>query len=94
MYKKYVNHSEIEELQKTLHSISPNLRLSRFSLAPGEEKPRATAAGLYIMEKGNKHIIEKLLSMGFRKMHRERTRNGYADMYDGYSFVLILEKPL
>lgn len=92
MYKEYVNSSQIEELQKTLHSISPDLRLSRFALAPGEK--RAVAAGLYIMEKGNKHIIEKLLSMGFRKIHRERTRNGYADMYDGYSFVLIFEKPL
>ena len=93
MWEDYANCKEINELQNTLYSISPNLRLGGFTLSMGD-KERASHAILVVEEKGNKRIIEKLLSMGFRKIRRQRTRRHYWDMADNYSFLLTLEKPL
>ena len=93
MWEDYTNCKEINELQNTLYGISPNLKLAGFTLSNGDEK-RATHAMLVVEEKGNKRIIEKLLSMGFSKRRRQRTSRHCWDMADNYSFLVTLEKHL
>lgn len=87
MYKKYANADEIEKIQNEVSSICPDLKLNRFMLV---DDNIAVSVGLEIVEKGNKRIIEKLSSIGFRKFLRIKKENYH--MYDGYSFLIIMEK--
>ena len=93
MWDGYANKGEIDKLQKAIHDISPDLTLSRFTLSNTVENT-AVAAGLYIQEKGNKNTIEKLLGLGFRKVHRRKQAQRYWDISENYSFVVCLEKTL
>lgn len=88
MYTKYANAEEIEKIQLEVSKICPDLKLNRFT----SRNNIVYEVGLEIVEKGNKHIIEKLQSIGFRKFLR--IKKELYSMYDGYSFLILMEKDI
>lgn len=63
---KYTNQKEVDALQLYLYGIDSTLELA-FCTRHGSGENTAISAGLYIAEKGNKPIIQRLLRDGFRK---------------------------
>lgn len=88
--RSYDNAQQIEDLQKILYEISPELKLCGFTL----DGNRATTAGISIPEKGNKDIIDKLLSMGFKKKRKSKKTERPWDAFSPYYFIVWLEKIL
>lgn len=65
MYE-YENQKEIEDLQKVVATLAPDIKLREFSVCGN----RALSAWVEIEQKGNKATIDKLISLGFRKVSR------------------------
>ena len=89
MFEEYSNSNDLEALDAAIKAIDPELKLSIFTLA-GD---KAVRAGLFIMEKGNKKIINKLYALGFEKTLREKSnRYNYYSLNESVTFRLRLEK--
>lgn len=89
MFDEYSNSEDLKELQEAVKAIAPDLKLSIFTLS----EKKAIRAGLFILEKGNKAIINKLFALGFEKTLREKTHtNNYWDINEPITFRLRLEK--
>lgn len=87
----YENQKQVDELQKILDATTPGVKLRCFSVCDN----RFLTAIVEIDEKGNKTVIEKLISIGFRKMARyKKPLPYYAPMTTKDTFVIRLEKPL
>ena len=87
---KFTNQKEVNALQSYLYGIDPTLRLTAFSTRHGSGENTALSAGLYIAEKGNKAIIQRLLRDGFRKVIRQRISTGVV----GDFYMIHMEHPL
>lgn len=79
MVERYDNQSDIDEIQRKLDKISPGLKLDSFSLRWNTH--HVFEACVTIPLKGNKALIEKLTSIGFRKGHKRGICN------DPHSYV-------
>ena len=66
--KNFSNQNEVDALEKAVQELDPTLTLRRFGIA-GD---RAISAGFTLKEKGNKKLIDALISMGFRKTLRRK----------------------
>lgn len=87
---KYNNQREVDALQSYLYGIDTTLELTAFGTRHGSGENTATSAGLFIAEKGNKAIIQRLLRDGFRKVIRQKISTGI-----GRDFYMVhLEYPL
>ena len=73
-FEKYSNAEEIEAIETEIKAIDPDLKIAWLS----HSGDRCDAVGVYVTEKGNKKIINKLLELGFTKRRREKIRSiGY-----------------
>lgn len=70
--REYENQNEIDELRKAIALIDPGIKLQEFDLFPGTN--RVKKAIIHLDEKGNKPLIDKLISIGFKKKARHRKR--------------------
>lgn len=70
--REYENQKEIDALQKAIAAIVPEIKLREFDLVPGTNVVRKVI--VHLDEKGNKPIIDKLISIGFKKKARHRKR--------------------
>ena len=91
MIDKYDNQDEIDELQQKLSEISPGLRVTGFTVWGN----RAGTAFVYILEKGNKKVIDQLIALGFRKVRRQKVRTSdYWTLSATHTMEVVLEKAL
>ncbi len=89
MFEEYSNSKDLEKLDAAVKAIGPELRLSYFTL----KGDKAVRAGLFIMEKDNKKIINKLYALGFEKTRREKNcSDNYWSINEPITFRLRLEK--
>lgn len=87
----YENQKQVDELRKTIDATTPGIELQAFSVCDN----RAIAAIIDIDEKGNKTVINKLISIGFRKVSRyKKPLPYYVPMTTKDTFVIRLEKML
>lgn len=90
MFENYENQADVDKVKKLIESISPGLRISYYGT--DNEFKTVHNIGLYVPEKGNKEVINKLLSIGFRKIRRRKVENGrYLDMAASYTMQVVLE---
>lgn len=90
MGDSYKNQADVDKVKKLLESISPGLRISYYML--DDEVDTVKNIGLYVPEKGNKEVINKLLSIGFRKIRRRKVESGhYWDLAAPYTMQVVLE---
>lgn len=87
---KYTNQKEVDALQSYLYGIDSGLELTAFSTRHGSGENTAISAGLYIAEKGNRPIIQRLLRDGFRKVIRQKISTGIGSDF----YMVHLEHPL
>lgn len=86
----YKNQADVDKVKKMLESISPGLRISYYMT--GHEFTTVQNIGLYVPEKGNKEVINKLLSIGFKKIRRRKVEDGgYWNMSATYTMQVVLE---
>lgn len=80
----YDNQNEIDEIEKQMRQILPELRSSSYGL----DGNVVTSVGIAFPIKGNSSKIKKLEKLGWRKLCRKKVRtdnNGYSRrQYDGY----------
>lgn len=75
----YNNQKQVDEIEKQVKDISPDLRLSGFRT---DGRNNVIGVTIKFPVKGNADLIKKLEHIGFRKTWRERSR----DMFDiGYA---------
>lgn len=85
----YVNQVEIDKMRAVLDNVSPGLTPSCYMLK-GDERI-VTAIVVTIPMKGNKYVIEKLVSLGFKKGHKRKLGSSRAwGEYEKYSFQIDL----
>lgn len=88
---EYVNQKEIDELQKVIDAITPDIKLRCFSVCGN----KAVSAIVDIDQAGNKTTINKLISIGFRKVARyKKPLPHYAPLSTKDTFVIRLEKEI
>lgn len=88
---EYENQKEIDELQKAIDAITPDIKLRYFSVCGN----RALSAIVDIDQKGNKSTIDKLISIGFRKVARyKKPLPFYMPLSTKDTFVIRLEKEI
>lgn len=88
---EYENQKAVDELRKIIDAITPGIKLNSFSVLDN----RVLTAIVDIDEKGNKSVINKLISIGFRKVARyKKPLPFYVPMTTKDTFVIRLEKPL
>lgn len=95
-FARFENAAELESLQQAISFISPDLKLTDFTLdcsAP-TALPRVKAVTLKVPEKGNKLIISNLMNIGFRKLRRESEMLAPWDPFSSSRFIIILKKTL
>jgi len=90
MFEPYDNQSEIDKVQRIVENICPGLKINSFELRWNTNT--VVAVGVTLAVKGNKEIIKKLMSIGFRKRFMRKQESGF--MYDGYSMCIALKMPL
>lgn len=87
----YDNQKEIEEIERQIQEISPELRISSYGL----DGNMATSVSTSIPIKGNGKVIKMLEELGWKKLYRKkvRTDNGrYARcQYEGYAMYQIMQ---
>ena len=89
MVDNYKNQADVDKVKKLLESISPELRISCYET--DYEFTTVHNIVLYVPEKGNKEIINKLLSIGFRKIRRRKVEEGgYWNMSASYTMQIVL----
>lgn len=87
----YANQKQVDELQKIVDATTPGIKIQSFSVYDN----RAIAAIVDIDEKGNKPVIKKLISIGFRKVARyKKPLPYYVPMTTKDTFVVRLEKSI
>ena len=87
----YENQKAVDELQAVIDTVAPGIRVRSFSIRGN----RALSAIVDIDEKGNKAVINKLISIGFRKVARyKKPLPHYAPLTTKDTFVIRLEKTL
>lgn len=81
----YDNQNEIDEIEKLIQQIFPELRISSFGIMGNS----AISVGVTIPVKGNSSKIKKLEELGWRKLYRKKVRTDndrYSRcQYDGYA---------
>lgn len=91
MIDKYENQAEIDELNRKLSEISPGLKVTGFTVVGN----RVGTAFVWLLEKGNKKVIDQLIALGFRKVRRQMVRTSdYWTLSTTYSMEVVLEKAL
>lgn len=87
----FINQDDVDKVKKLLESISPELRIGYYVM-DSDVKNVVRNIGLYVPEKGNKEVINKLLSIGFMKMRRRKVEDGhYWDLVANYTMQVVLE---
>lgn len=81
----YDNQNEVDAVAKRLQEVDPSLRIRAYSLSGN----KVVSVEVALLERGNKHIINKLLEMGFEKAWREKVADIYTS-YSGYSFRVCM----
>lgn len=90
---EYENQKEIDALQKAIAAIAPEIKLREFDLVPGTNVVRKVI--VHLDEKGNKAVINQLLSIGFTKKARHRKRvDVHMLLSTPDAFVVRLEKEM
>lgn len=89
MIDSYKNQADVDKVKKLLERVSPKLRISYYMTDDAFTTVRVI--GLYVPEKGNKEVINKLLSIGFRKIRRRKVENGHYYMGASYTMQVVLE---
>lgn len=90
MIDSYKNQADVDKVKKLLESISPGLGISYYMT--DNDFTTVHVIGLFVPEKGNKEIINKLLSIGFRKIRRRKVETGhYWDIGASYTMQVVLE---
>ena len=85
---EYDNQSEIDKAKEIIQSIDPHLRLDRFTLKYGT--CTVTEVGLSLPLKGNKALIQKLESVGFKQGFISKGRSS-SDSYWNLSTHYTME---
>lgn len=89
MFEPYDNQADIDEIQRKIDEISPGLKLNYFSLRWNTR--HAIEAGVSIPLKGNKALIEKLVSIGFRKGQKRGVYdNSYRYLHGKLTYLIDL----
>lgn len=87
----YENQKQVDELQKVIDATTPGIKLQSFSVLDN----RALTAIVDIDEKGNKSVINKLISIGFRKVARyKKPLPFYVPLTTKDTFIIRLEKAI
>lgn len=85
--ENYVNYEKVKEIEQQIKAIDSSLRINGYGLRDN----RITDVMVYILEKGNKSIINELIKIGFEKSFREKIHDDpHYPKYDGYSFRLCM----
>lgn len=87
----YENQKQVDELQKIIDDTTPGVKILCFSVSEN----RVLSAIIDIDEKGNKSVINKLISIGFSKKARyKKPLPYYLPMTTKDTFVIRLEKAI
>lgn len=94
MFEHYDNQAEIDKVREMIEAISPNLKFSGF-LMKIKNHNAVSAVYVTVPEKGNKEIINKLISNGFKKWLRKKGKSyGGWDANESYSMEITLKMHL
>lgn len=95
-FSRFENSAQLESLQQATSFISPDLKLTAFTLDCSRPTalPRVKAVTLKVPEKGNKLIISNLMNIGFRKLRKEAEMLAPWDPFSSSRFIIVLKKEL
>ena len=93
MREPYDNQAAVDKAQRMVESICPSLKITSCSLKWNSNV--VIEVGVTLPVKGNKEIIDKLVSIGFIKGHkRKKDFYNYWSISESYSMLIDMRMPL